>query len=64
MILVFKSTKINYMEEELALGQTVLPCFKLKVKTTLRKKRKIFEICMSNSTALPHLFVLHKGDTD
>lgn len=66
MILVFKATRTNYMEEELALGQPVLPCFKLKVRTTLRKKkkRKIFEICMSNCTALPHLFVLHRGDTD
>lgn len=58
MILVFKSTRINYMEEELALGQPVLPCFKLKVRTTLRKKKKGKYLKYVWATALPCLISL------
>lgn len=40
MILVYKSTRINYIEEDLALGQPVSPCSKQNVKTTLREKKE------------------------
>lgn len=49
---------MNYIEEELALGQPVSPCFKRKVKTTLRRKKKRKYLKYVWATALPCLISL------